>query len=91
MKFSHAFDTALKEGDYPVSWVESAISYRQLKKCIKDVQKELSGLGLEPETIRKLWKSLKASDSATAPLQYTFAGSIPFDPLATLTLLKSRR
>ena len=87
MKFSHAFDTALKEGEYPSPWVESAISYRQLKKYIKDVQKELSGLGLEPETIRSLWKSLGASDSTTAPLKYTFAGSIPLNPHTMTTPL----
>jgi E3 ubiquitin-protein ligase BAH len=74
MKFSHTFHEALKQEDYPAHWIKSAISYRQLKKCIKDVQKELSSIGLEPETLRSLWNSLGTPDSSQTPLKYTFAG-----------------
>ena len=77
MKFLRAFETALKEDEYPTHWVQSAIRYRQLKKCIKQVQKELSDIGLEPKTIRDLWMSLDACGPIKAPLQYTFAGLTP--------------
>lgn len=56
MKFSHTFEAALRKEEYPQEWRSSAISYRQLKKCIKRVQDELQGLGLDPATIQRLWQ-----------------------------------
>ncbi|KAF4301347.1 putative RING finger protein [Botryosphaeria dothidea] len=35
MKFGHAFQEHLQQDGFPPHWVASAISYRQLKKCIK--------------------------------------------------------
>lgn len=78
MKFAHAFEEALKEEDYPAHWVQSAISYRQLKKCIKNVRQELSSIGLSPDTLRQLWQSAEApvaqASASIQPFQYTFAG-----------------
>ena len=80
MKFAHVFEEALKEEDYPAHWVQSAISYRQLKKCIKKIRQELSSIGLDPDTLRQLWQSAEAPDARVAtstavePYQYTFAG-----------------
>ena len=91
MKFSHAFETALKEDEYPTHWVESAIRYRQLKKCIKQVQKELSDIGLETKTIRGLWKSFDAYGPTEAPLQYTFAGLTPESSSLVHRLTEYRR
>lgn len=56
MKFAGTFETALQKGEYPQEWLASAISYRQLKKCIKRAQGELRSLGLDPETLRRLWE-----------------------------------
>ena len=56
MKFSHTFEAALRKEEYPPEWVSSAVSYRQLKKCIKIVQNELQGLGLGPATLQRLWQ-----------------------------------
>lgn len=39
---------------FPAHWVDHAIPYGQLKKCLKKVQRELQDLGLEPETLRAL-------------------------------------
>ena len=55
MMFAHSFDEALHTEGYPKYWVDTAISYRRSKKCIKDVQKELEGLGLDRETMSKLF------------------------------------
>ena len=39
---------------YPTRWLDSAIPYSQLKKCLKKVQRELRELGLDPETLQQL-------------------------------------
>ncbi|KAJ9134745.1 Transcriptional regulator [Pleurostoma richardsiae] len=54
MKFAHEFKEALGREGYPAHWIDSAIPYSQLKKCLKKVQQELRGLGLEPETLQQL-------------------------------------
>ncbi|MCJ1477147.1 hypothetical protein MMC13_005818 [Lambiella insularis] len=74
MKFARAFEAALTNDDYPEHWVASAIAYKQLKKCIKGVQKELCDIGLEPDTLARLWKCSGTSTAAPIPLKYTFAG-----------------
>lgn len=79
MKFGHEFEEALQKDDYPAHWVQSAISYRQLKKCIKKVQRELSSLGLDSETLSHLWQSFDGrvqlgSSNAEPPFQYIFDG-----------------
>jgi E3 ubiquitin-protein ligase BAH len=58
MKFSHTFEAALRKEEYPQEWLNFAISYRQLKKCIKRVQDELQGLGLDPVTVQRLWQNI---------------------------------
>ena len=66
MKFAHNFDTSLREGNYPSTWLETAISYRQLKKCIKLVQRELREIGLGPEVLEHLWQlSTKGGEEAS--------------------------
>ncbi|KAK7528112.1 SPX domain-containing protein [Phyllosticta citriasiana] len=51
MKFAHAFHERLQSDGYPPEWIGAAISYRQLKKCIKKVERELDRLGLDVETL----------------------------------------
>src|SRR5579862_49062 len=75
MKFGHEFQEALKRDDFPQHWVQSAIAYGQLKRCIKRVQGELSRLGLDVPTLRQLLQTVENSGSpAHAPFQYSFAG-----------------
>lgn len=74
MKFAHEYEAALKQEGYPERWVQSAISYRQLKKCIKKVQRELSHIGLDASTLRQLWQSLETSNMTGDPVQYKFEG-----------------
>lgn len=86
MKFAHNYSDALEREDYPSQWVASAISYRQLKKCIKKVQKELSSLGLDPETLNILWQSSSegsvegTGDSNSVGFQYLFSGKLETIP-----------
>ncbi|KAL6852840.1 hypothetical protein ACO1O0_007388 [Amphichorda felina] len=54
MKFARDFKETLASQDFPPHWVEQAIPYRQLKKCLKKVQGELQELGLDPDTLRSL-------------------------------------
>lgn len=76
MKFAHEYEAALKQEGYPDRWVQSAISYRQLKKCIKKVEMELSRIGLDSETLGQLWQSLKKFNTSGAPFQYKFEGNL---------------
>ena len=77
MKFAHEFEKVLQSGDFPPTWVQSAISYVRLKKCIRKVQQELEDLGLDVQTLDELLKSIEMRDDRT-PLssgaQYEFAG-----------------
>lgn len=56
MKFAHFFSQVLKEENFPADWQAAAIRYRQLKKCIKKVQEELSELGLTAEILKSFVK-----------------------------------
>lgn len=57
MKFGHDYAETLGKGDFPQDWIDSAIDYKQLKKCIKKVQQELQSLGLDAKTLNDLWKA----------------------------------
>lgn len=52
MKFAKVFEQTLIEEDIPDDWVEAAIQYKSLKKCINKVVRELSILGLEQNTLK---------------------------------------
>lgn len=54
MKFAHALMQELEAEGFPPEWQASAIQYKQLKKCIKRVTKELQALGLSAEMLKKL-------------------------------------
>lgn len=54
MKFGQTYQERLREDGFPQHWVENAISYKQLKKCIKRVEKELSDIGLDASTLKQL-------------------------------------
>ena len=64
MKFGQLFKQALQTEGFPQDWIESAISYSQLKKCINRLSSELSDLGLDPETLGKLLKHVEDYNAA---------------------------
>lgn len=51
MKFGHEYSTALANDGFPPEWVEKAIEYKHLKKCIKKIHNELEDLGLDEQTL----------------------------------------
>ncbi|KAM3470219.1 hypothetical protein MY8738_009830 [Beauveria namnaoensis] len=67
MKFAHDFKQNLASQNFPPHWIERAIPYSQLKKCLKKIQRELQDLGLDQETLRAL---LSAEETAPVALQY---------------------
>lgn len=62
MKFGQEYAAALAREEFPQHWLDSAIEYKQLKKCIKKVQRELESIGLDAPTIEKLAQWLKTTD-----------------------------
>lgn len=74
MKFAHEYETALISEGFPTHWVQSAIAYRQLKKCIKKVELELSEIGLDPSTLRQLWQSINHSHNDGGSFHYKLEG-----------------
>ncbi|KAF4345803.1 RING finger [Fusarium beomiforme] len=71
MKFGHDFKETLRAQDFPAHWVDHAIPYSQLKKCLKKVARELHELGLDPETLREL---LNPDETAPVALKYKLNG-----------------
>lgn len=75
MKFGHSFKQALKNEGFPPDWVDSAISYQQLKKCINRLTNELAELGLDPQTLKRLLKQVEDYNASKSleddrPLEY---------------------
>ncbi|KAI0153330.1 RING-14 protein [Xylariaceae sp. FL1272] len=62
MKFAQEFRKALQREEFPQKWVDCAIPYGQLKKCLKKVTSELQELGLGKDTLAGLAES-RRSDS----------------------------
>ena len=54
MKFAHEFKEILDRESFPEHWLDAAIPYSQLKKCVKKVRRELEDLGLDKETLQQL-------------------------------------
>jgi len=65
MKFGHLFKQTLRDEGFPPEWVDSAISYSQLKKCIKRLTDELQQVGLDPTTLSKLLKHVEDYNAST--------------------------
>jgi E3 ubiquitin-protein ligase BAH len=83
MKFGHTFQEALAADTYPPEWVAAAIRYRQLKKCIKKVQKELVSLGLCGKTLQQLVDN----GERKGLISYWFQGTLKeFAPMLVLTI-----
>ena len=54
MKFAKVLDETLRTGDLPPKWVEAAIQYKKLKKCISKFVRELALLGLSLADLKLL-------------------------------------
>ncbi|TAQ84600.1 hypothetical protein B7494_g7081 [Chlorociboria aeruginascens] len=54
MKYAAQFKAALVREGFPPHWVDSAVPYSQLKKCIKKVMNEMEEIGLDPNILAKL-------------------------------------
>lgn len=81
MKFGHAFKQSLRNEGFPPEWVDAAISYSQLKKCIKRLTDELRQVGLDPVTLSKLLKHVEDYNAAAGqhddqerPFEYILNG-----------------
>ena len=75
MKFAHGYRIALQQGGYPSHWIDSAISYKELKACIRQVRLELADLGLGSETLSRVVDSeVSTTNCVVASLQYNFKG-----------------
>ncbi|KAL8844341.1 MAG: hypothetical protein Q9205_000900 [Flavoplaca limonia] len=68
MKFGREYQATLQQEQYPQHWIQTSISYRQLKKCIRKIQAELSQLGLDAEAVDHLLSSIGPPCSRTAPV-----------------------
>lgn len=99
MKFAHEFKEALEREGFPPHWVEAAIPYGQLKKCIKKVERELRSFGLDAQTLGLLvpsndQKDQNSNDGTPVGFKYKFAGKpvtcYPY-PISSLQLLSRRR
>ena len=82
MKFGQVFKEALRNEGFPSEWIDSALSYSQLKKCINRLSTELSELGLNPDTLGKLLKHVEdynaaadQSDDENRPFEYILSDS----------------
>lgn len=67
MKYGQEYKAALANEGFPSTWVASAISYRELKKCIKRLQKELLDLGLDAKTLQQVPNSFGLRRSSNTP------------------------
>jgi E3 ubiquitin-protein ligase BAH len=94
MKFGQDFKDALERDEFPREWIDSAIPYKKLKKCIKRVQQELLSFGLDQATLDSLWqhvgRSTKISsdnDDADRLLRYgTNGNEFSFTPKLTVAI-----
>jgi E3 ubiquitin-protein ligase BAH len=91
MKFGHVFKQCLRNEGFPPEWVDSAISYSQLKKCINRLTDELQRVGLDPATLSKLLQHVEDYNASTdkdaldhRPFEYILNGDVsdPSSPKA---------
>ena len=69
MKFAKTLERTLEEDEIPQEWVEAAIQYKALKKCINKVVNELEFLGLQKNTLKILLndKVVEVNEQETNP------------------------
>lgn len=78
MKFGQEYAATMATDEFPRQWLDSAIEYKGLKKCIKKVQLELADIGLDAQTVDKLAHTIAEEQTAhaNADKQY-FSGTKP--------------
>ncbi|KAI4142177.1 MAG: hypothetical protein L6R39_005055 [Caloplaca ligustica] len=76
MKFAREYEATLQHEQYPQHWIQSSISYRQLKKCIRNIQLELRELGLDSDGIKELLHPNTSGDAADGKYS-AFASAAP--------------
>ncbi|KAI0118137.1 SPX domain-containing protein [Hypoxylon sp. NC0597] len=74
MKFAQEFRKSLKQEGFPEKWVNNAVPYGQLKKCIKKVTNELRELGLDKDTLAQLAAS--QNDPSAVAFHYQLDGKV---------------
>ncbi|KAI1804593.1 SPX domain-containing protein [Daldinia bambusicola] len=74
MKFAQEFRKALQREGFPEKWVNSAVPYGQLKKCLKKVTNELKELGLDKDTLAQLAAS--QNDPSAVAFHYHLDGKL---------------
>ncbi|KAI0467235.1 RING-14 protein [Xylaria cf. heliscus] len=79
MKFAQEFRKALQREAFPQKWVDCAIPYGQLKKCLKKVTKELQEIGLDRETLARLAADQHQSSSGDVPADLGFSYHLDMD------------
>lgn len=69
MKFAKTLERTLEQQEIPQQWIEAAIQYKALKKCINKVVNELEFLGLQKNTLKLLLndKVVEVNDCETSP------------------------
>ncbi|KAI6088208.1 SPX domain-containing protein [Hypoxylon rubiginosum] len=72
MKFAQEFRKSLQQEGYPQKWIDSAVPYGQLKKCLKKVTKELQEIGLDKDTLSQLTASQR--DPSAVAFHYHLDG-----------------
>lgn len=88
MKFAKVLEQTLVEEEIPEEWLEAAIQYKSLKKCISKVVKELQFLGLEQNTLKVLLEDPKGDKV----IEVGEAETVPTNPIiAEYTLHKSHK
>lgn len=87
MKFAKVLQQTLVEEDIPQEWVEAAIQYKVLKKCIGKVVKELAFLGLSQDSL----KILLQDEDSKSTVEVAADDATPNNPIvAHYTLKKSK-
>ncbi|KAI1295016.1 RING-14 protein [Xylaria venustula] len=79
MKFAQEFRKALQREAFPQRWVDCAIPYGQLKKCLKKVTKELEEIGLDKETLARLAADQQQSSPGHPPVDPGFIYHLDVD------------
>ncbi|KAI1419892.1 RING-14 protein [Xylaria sp. FL1777] len=79
MKFAQEFRKALQREAFPQRWINCAIPYGQLKKCLKKVTKELEEIGLNKETLTRLAAEQQQPSSGSTPVDPSFSYHLDVD------------
>ncbi|GEQ69715.1 hypothetical protein JCM33374_g3389 [Metschnikowia sp. JCM 33374] len=87
MKFAKVLQQTLVEEELPQEWVEAAIQYKVLKKCIGRIVQELAFLGLSQANLKLLLQDEESDSTVEVPT----TEATPTNPIvAHYTLKKSR-